>query len=396
MSNTTEIISENLIIEQMDGYQRITGEFWTAKQRQMNPLHYAVSYRASFKPELPEYFIARYMNDTENDLVLDPFAGRGTTILQANLQGFAGYSNDVSPLSERIARPKTSPVHIEDIKETLNGLDLGGECDMSDYDRFAPFYHPDTYREIMLLRDYLKDNRSDTDCFIEMVALSRLHGHSNGFFSVYSFPQISVPPQAQARINTKRSQAPEYRPIKPRILRKAKSILSGLTPLEIDRLRDVSSRNVFTSHDSRDMHTIPSDVAALIVTSPPFLNKADYIQDNWLECWFLGIDPESLSSRVVQTDDLGEWSDFMRDSLAEMKRVLRSGGIAAVEVGEVHYNGNVTYLDEVIVSLARSVGFIVKEVLINSQRFTKLANCFKVENMKKGTNTNRIVVLQKP
>ena len=28
-------------------------EFWTAKQRQMHSLHYANSYRASFKPELP-------------------------------------------------------------------------------------------------------------------------------------------------------------------------------------------------------------------------------------------------------------------------------------------------------------------------------------------------------
>jgi len=383
------------IREQMDGYERITGEFWTARQRQMNPLHYAVSYRASFKPELPSYFITSYLGDPSSDLVLDPFAGRGTTILQANLQGFTGYSNDISPLSERIARPKTRPVSIKDVQLVLEELDLSGGCDMSDYERFAPFYHSETYREIMLLREYLRDNRSDADCFVEMTALSRLHGHSEGFFSVYSFPQISVSSQAQARINAKRGQVPCYKPIKPRIMRKAKSLLSGLSSEEMSRLRETSERNVFTCHDSRDMKTIPNGVIALIVTSPPFLNKVDYVLDNWLEYWFLGIDCESMRSRVVQTDNLEEWSDFMRDSLAEMRRVLQIGGTAAVEVGDIRYGRGAVNLDEIVASLAQDVGLVVKEVLINSQKFTKLANCFKVENMKKGTNTNRIVVLQK-
>ena len=61
----------------------------------------------------------------------------------------------------------------------------------------------------------------DADRFIEMIALSRLHGHSSGFFSVYSFPQIAIPGVAQAKINRDRAQTPDYRPLKPRILRKA-------------------------------------------------------------------------------------------------------------------------------------------------------------------------------
>ena len=38
-------------------------EFWTAKQRQMSSLHYSNSYRGSYKPELPEYFISRYTKE---------------------------------------------------------------------------------------------------------------------------------------------------------------------------------------------------------------------------------------------------------------------------------------------------------------------------------------------
>jgi hypothetical protein len=34
-------------------------------------------------------------------------------------------------------------------------------------------------------------------------------------------------------------------------------------------------------------------------------------------------------------------------------------------------------------------------VLINDQQFTKTANCWGVDNMAKGTNTNRIVLFRR-
>jgi hypothetical protein len=382
-------------VTRVDGYQRITGEFWTAQQRQMHSLHYAVSYRASFKPELPDYFIRRYCRDSGRDVVFDPFSGRGTTVTQANLLGFPGFANDVNPLSERIAAPKTRPVTLEQIADRLEQLDLETDVDDSDFPRFAMFYHERTYRELLNLRTYLREHRDDTDRFIEMIALSRLHGHSTGFFSVYSFPQISVPGPAQEKINRDRRQTPEYRPLKPRILRKAKSVLKDLTDPEFRRLRGVGCRNLFTTRDARDIPELPDDSAALMVTSPPFLNKADYVQDNWLEFWFLEIDPEPLRDRIVQTPRLDEWSSFIGAALWEVFRILRPGGTGVVEVGEVAHRGQRLDLDEVVAELGKAAGFRVQEVLINRQRFTKLANCFNVKNNEKGTNTNRLVVLRK-
>jgi hypothetical protein len=379
----------------VDGYQRLTGEFWTAQQRQMHSLHYAVSYRASFKPELPDYFIRRYCHDPETDVVFDPFSGRGTTVTQANLLGFRGFANDVNPLSERIAAPKTRPVPVEQIAERLERIDLDRDVDDSEFPRFSMFYHERTYQELLNLRAYLRAHRDDTDRFIEMIALSRLHGHSSGFFSVYSFPQISVPGAAQEKINRDRCQTPEYRPLKPRILRKAKVVLKDLTPEEFHRLREVGRRNVFTTRDARDICELPDDSAALLVTSPPFLNKADYLLDNWLEFWFLGINPEPLRERVVQTPHLEEWSEFIGAALRESYRIMRPGGTAVVEVGEVAHRGRRVDLDEVVAELGKAAAFRVLEVLINRQRFTKLANCFNITNNEKGTNTNRLVVLHK-
>lgn len=368
-------------------YLKRVGEFWTAKQRRMHSLHYAVSYRASFKPELPDYFIRRFSRP--GDVVFDPFSGRGTTVLQANLLGRVGYGNDVNPMSERIAYPKTHPVPVSEVRAILDALDL--EAPVEPDQDLSMFYHPDTHREILNLMRHLRDSRTDADRFVEMIALSRLHGHSTGFFSVYSFPQISVPPANQIKINERRKQSPDYRPIKPRILRKARQILRDA---DIRAIREVGEKNRFTTQDSRAITDMPSDCAALIVTSPPFLNKADYVTDNWLELWFLGIDIEHVRRGVVQTADLDEWSAFVLDSMKEMRRILRPGGICVIEVGDVMYRGEPLDLDEVIVGLAPECGLKVIEVMIHQQRFTKLANTFNVANNEEGTNTHRLVVME--
>jgi hypothetical protein len=359
----------------------------------MHSLHYAVSYRASFKPELPEYFIRRYA--PPDAVLLDPFSGRGTTLLQANLMGYAGYANDANPLSARIVRPKTLPPALHEAEETLRRIDFQSERDMSDYPLFSMFYHEKTYKELIALREYLRENRSQADRFIELIALSRLHGHSAGFFSVYSFPQISVPRERQRRINEERRQTPEYRPVAPLILRKARAVLKDFTPDERTALNRVAAANRLTTHDARRIASLPDECADLVVTSPPFLNKADYLTDNWLEFWFLDLEIEEIRPRIVQTPDLATWSEFMGDVIAELRRLLKPGGRAVIEVGEVAYKGEIVNLDEVIAERALARGFQVEEVLIHQQRFTKLANCFNVENNKRGTNTHRLVVLRK-
>lgn len=374
---------------------RICDEFWTAKQRQLHSLHYANSYRASFKPELPDYFIRRLTQPGET--IGDPFGGRGTTLLQSSILNRKGISNDVNPLSERLALPKVNPVSIEEIESRLSEIDLSAPVDLATEDDMSMFYHTDTYKELINLRNYLKVNRDEVDRFIEMTALSRLHGHSNGFFSAYSFPQISIPKVNQAKINKTRGVEPDYREVKGRIIKKAKtSLKSG----NIEELRRWGKNQRVTTGDSRDLKGWESESISLVVTSPPFLNQVDYIQDTWIENWFCGIPKEEVEGKIVQTPDLEKWAEFISDTISELHRVVKMGGHVAMEVGEVKYQGKILNLDEIVVNLISSkkynLGqFKIKEVLVQSQQFTKLANCFKVANNKLGTNTNRIVLMEK-
>tara|TARA_Y100001934_G_scaffold113419_1_gene138760 strand:- start:2344 stop:3609 length:1266 start_codon:yes stop_codon:yes gene_type:complete len=363
-------------------------EFWTSRQRAGHSLH-EVSYRACFKPQLPKFFIDRLT--VEGDLVLDPFLGRGTTALESVLLNRRAAGTDVSPLSTVLTTPRLNPPSIDEVRTRLDQIDL--KTKTKTREDLLTFYHADTLREIGALRSYLTErngNGDHVDAWIRMVATNRLTGHSPGFFSVYTLPpNQAVTIDRQKLINAKRNQTPEYRDVKKIILKKSRSLLKDITAENQASFAQFGSAQLITgSADS--MKSIESDSVSLVVTSPPFLNVVQYATDNWLRCWFNGIDADSVP--IWKYTSVKKWSNAMTGVFKELARVLKPGGHVAFEVGEVR-NGEVRLEDHVIPA-AQKADLAPVLVLVNAQEFTKTANCWGIDNKTKGTNTNRVVVLR--
>ncbi|HYG35649.1 MAG TPA: DNA methyltransferase [Clostridia bacterium] len=367
-------------------------EFWTARQRQASSLH-EVSYRACFKPQLPRFFIERLTQPGE--VVYDPFMGRGTTPMEAALLGRIPRGNDVNPLSRVMTMPRLRPPTLAQVEARLKEISLADPADMPD-DLLA-FYHPETLRAISSLKKYLLRRQEDgtlnsVDEWIALVALNRLTGHSNGFFSVYTLPpNQAVSAKSQRKINERRNQVPPERDVVRIILKKTKQLLGDVDLRVRQTLTTVASQALFLTKPAHDTSEISNGSVALVVTSPPFLDVVQYATDNWLRCWFLGIDAAAVKLTVPRK--LEDWQASMTNVFRELHRILKPDGHIAFEVGEVH--GGKTKLEEAVLPCGSAVGLRPLLVLINDQKFTKTANCWGVDNMAKGTNTNRIVVFRK-
>ena len=364
-------------------------EFWTARQRQANNLH-EVSYRACFKPQLPRFFIERVTNP--GDVVYDPFMGRGTTLIESALLGRVPFGCDVNPLSAMLVQPRLNPPSIDQIEERLQEIDFTDADELPE--DLLVFYHPETLRQISALKKYLltKPVLDNVDRWIRMVAINRLTGHSSGFFSVYTLPpNQAVSVKAQRKINADRNQTPPRRIVPAIILKKSRSLLKDSDATTLQTLNTAGSRSLLLTESSAQTLQIPENSVSLVVTSPPFLDVVDYAGDNWLRCWFAGIDPATVKLTVPKKID--EWQAAMTDTFRQLHRALKPGGYIAFEVGEVR-RGKIK-LEEAVVPCGIEAGLTCELILINDQKFTKTANCWGVNNNAKGTNTNRIVVFRK-
>ncbi|RMG15258.1 MAG: site-specific DNA-methyltransferase [Planctomycetota bacterium] len=381
--------------EDLCGVPVFVNEFWTAQQRQAHSLH-EISYRACFKPQLPRFFIDRLSRAGER--VYDPFSGRGTTALEAALAGRCPAANDANPLSAHLLWPRLEPPEQAEVARRVERIDLSRPPEVDRREDLLVFYHPETLAELAALRSYLlwreRWGRLDAvDRWIRMVALNRLTGHSPGFFSVYTLPpNQAVTPAAQRKINARRGQTPPRRPIKERILRKSRSLLRNADRATRSTLSRARPGARLLTAPAEATGELASGSVDLVVTSPPFLDVVDYATDNWLRCWFAGIDPEHV--RLTVPRGLDAWTEAMSEVFRELLRVVRPGGHVCFEVGEVR--GGRLRLEEAVVPCARAAGFEPLLVMINDQHFTKTANCWGVVNRRKGTNTNRIVVLRRP
>ena len=337
---------------------------------------------------MPEFFISRLT--VPGEAVHDPFMGRGTTPVQAALMGRKPVGNDINPLSVLLTRPRLIPPTAAQVAARLRTVPW--DCGEIEREDLLAFYHPDTLRRIAALRRWLLDRapleRTDpdpVDDWIRMVAINRLTGHSPGFFSVYTLPpNQAASAGAQEKINAKRKQVPPFRDVAAIINKKTRTLLKDGTPAP----HPPAMLGVGPADASR---FIPAASVALVVTSPPFLNIVQYAADNWLRCWFAGIDVGGVAIGMHRTE--AAWTGMVRETLVEQARVRRPGGHFTFEVGEVRH-GRVL-LERLVWQAAEGLPFERQAILVNQQKFTKTANCWGVSNNASGTNTNRIVVLRR-
>ncbi|HHG74120.1 MAG TPA: site-specific DNA-methyltransferase, partial [Persephonella sp.] len=91
---------------------------WIPERERTKHVHRLHPYKGKFIPQLVEYFLKRYFK--EGDIVLDPFVGSGTTLIQANEMSIHSIGIDISKFNTIITEVKFANINLVELQRIIN------------------------------------------------------------------------------------------------------------------------------------------------------------------------------------------------------------------------------------------------------------------------------------
>jgi hypothetical protein len=296
-----------------------------------NRFHAICPYFAMF----PEAFVRKHLIwAREDDIVLDPFSGRGTTMFEALLAGHKAIACDLSPVAVCISRAKSKipamKAVLSRLTEIERAFDSGPATSHSEFFRYC--FHRETLGQILHLRRSLDWKRSSIDCFLAAVALGRLHGESNrseAYFSNQMPRTISTKPGYSVRWWKENGYEAPRRDVFAIMRSDILYRYQSERPTERGRVRMGDIRKA--SELFSDLH----HQIGLVITSPPYLDTTNFLEDQWLRLWLLGGTPRSSGHsrgdhRHVSADLY--WK-FLSDGWKGIAPLLRKKARIVVRIG---------------------------------------------------------------
>lgn len=297
-------------------------------------LHYIHPYPARFISEIPRQAINMWSN--KGDLILDPFCGSGTTLLEASLNGRVSIGVDNNAVGVLISKTKTKKYTANDIKKLEKfAIEIPQNCKT---------ITPSTlnYKNI----DYWFEKDAINDLGKIKSLIGQLSGRPRDFaMAIFSAIIVNVSNQHSdtryVRIKKNYNEGDAITLFSGRLVKAIHKLKKYYTQIE-------NESQVYLA-DSRNLSFINNNSVKLIVTSPPYLNTYDYHKYHrhrieWIEANVpfardKEIGKHDYFTRPGNTAD--KYFEDMQQCFKEWYRVLQDDGRVLIVVGDgiVHKQG---------------------------------------------------------
>lgn len=313
--------------------------------------HWFYPYKGKFHGQMVKALI-NFMQAKGEDVVLDPFLGSGTTLIETALVGTKGIGAEINPALCLVSHIKHRALFIDfpsfwgevrklpiqrlfkEFKRPLEKpkrLELPPMPSLSEaiveavWEQFFPGFLPDLLVE-----------------WRNVLLLSFLHAYSDFTYLRGTSKERSLEEFFEIDLQ-------EYQRTLESTYRMREELGLHPTPSEI----------VYGS--ALELPLPPLSVAG-IVTSPPYSITLDYVKNDEHLLSYLGLETQSLRQSMVGLRGNGKarlrfYEEDMKKSLQEMYRILKPGGWAAIVLGDVVVGSKRTNFCQQLLQWGAELGF---------------------------------------
>ncbi|MFO1429109.1 MAG: DNA methylase [Candidatus Competibacteraceae bacterium] len=296
-------------------------------------------------PEIPRWFLHKYGAKPFN--VLEPFAGSGTTIIEALRYGASVFWLDYQPLSRLICKVKTTHFSCGEIMQEASKIlqDARNQKEAPETVQFVnkDFWFQKTVQEgLEILRKRILKSQDKLHPILLLAFASTVRKSSN-----MNDGMLLAARRAHIEKIPIRSRSDVFNTFQFYISKFAEAIFEWNALLDRLELNSIE----LSSHDARDIGS--NFIYDAVITSPPYINAIDYVWAAKFELHWLGMiktDEERLQlySNEIGTEripreeckDLGRTGHHDLDKLIEL---IYSGEKYKATSGQNHMRARVVY-----------------------------------------------------
>jgi len=354
--------------------------------------HGYYTYPAKFIPQLAARLIRELTR--ENEIVVDPFMGSGTTIIEAIIQNRIGVGVDINPVAHLIARAKATSLEPDSLVRVYEKLARAlSKVEGSASTTLAKVHAPDNARI-----DYWFPQKQKERLTILLQRVGEIDDEDTRNFFLVAFSQILKSCSIWLQRSVKPTRDLKKSPADPfeAFLRQARYMLKqnrafwDVVPPPVRE--NVSAYRIVQCGDARKL-PVNDGAASLIVTSPPYVTSYEYADLHqlaalWFEYYqslpefrrrFIGTayseravtDLQSgIAERICAELGAGKKAREVRNYFAdmlecfiEMRRALKIGGKACIVIGNTELQGVKILNAQVFVEQMQTIGMSIHQII---------------------------------
>jgi DNA modification methylase len=355
-------------------------------------------YPAKFIPQVVSRLIGKYTN--EGDLIVDPFAGCGTTTVESKVMGRPSVAVDINPVAVLITKAKITPIDPVKIEKEFIALKNRLEAFYS-----RRYLDGSTYNEKTMAKapeheriDYWFKPEEKIKLAFIFAEISKIKVQDIQDFFFCGFSNILKNCSIWLQKSNKPTRDFEKKPSEPikTFLKQIKMMLRGNESL-FELLSQKGYLKVTSKVICTDARTIPAkdNSVSLIVTSPPYVTSYEYADLHqltalWLEYTknlsdfrkrFIGtsyhnkkdltlnsaiaenVRKELLKKDKKTAEEVSTYFSEMNQVFIEMKRMLKKGGKTCIVIGNTSLKGVEILNAEVFAEQLQNLGLKIEDII---------------------------------
>ena len=248
-------------------------------------------YYAMFPVDFAFQVIRDYTDEGES--IIDPFAGRASSVYAASVQGRRGFGVEINPVGWVYAQAKLSPGNPEYVIRRIKQI-MGYAMDEKNLNMdslpefFSWCYAGDVLKFLLSARQRLNWATSSTDATVMALILVYLHGKRDQSLSNQMRQGKAMSPEYSVRWWQENGMLPPaVDPVDFLVKRVEWRYAKGLPSLTASRVVMGDSTQVIRRLRVHD-RSCSTQQYKLLFTSPPYYGVTNYYYDQWLRLWMLG------------------------------------------------------------------------------------------------------------